>query len=387
MTNSIEIFQTVQKLIESDQASEALSNMSHYFEAENRWHELFELRKIQLRFQMGLPLLSTDSTSHLPTDKRTSYEEGLINACREIGTALVKENRLREAWVYLQAVDDQQYVKDLIVNTKIDDENADELIELAINEAVAPIEGFQWLLDRMGTCNAITTYDSFFLMFPLSIRREAAEKLVRHLYQELKVNLVSHIQQHQPDADVEGSISTLVENRPWVFSDGMRHIDESHLAATVRIARIIKASDTIEFARDLSEYGGQMASDYSSQGDPPFENLYEDSLLFFDALSGNRIDEAKSHFGNLAKTCNINESTSAAVEWYIYLLEQTGLRQEAIKATIDLLPDGIPQMNIAPNFFELAKTEDEKAQITSFFREKQRLLDFGISLLEMNSKN
>ncbi len=385
MTKNGEMFETVQNLIQTGEAASAMSKMAQFLLIEKRFHELFEVRKIQLRQSLDLPIRSSESTAELPLEKRSDYETGLIAACREIGELLIADGRIREAWVYLQAVDDRPFVKNLITGIQLDDENSDELIEIAINEGVAPLEGFSWLLEKLGTCNAITTYDSYFMMYPLEIRQGAAEQLARQLHRELKANLTHQIHEQQPDATIEDSIAEIVDDRPWLFSGNLRHVDESHLASVVRICRIVEDSESAKLARDLAAYGLQMNSEYSAEGDPPFASLYEDSQLFYDALLGERVDEAKIFFGEKARNCEPDVETTACIEWYIFLLNRLGQQAEAINVSLELLPGASPQMNIAPNLFELAQNQADWNRIHDYLREQDRLLDYGVALIEGQS--
>ncbi len=380
--DSKQAFVDFQKLVEDGESSRALENLAKHLSEQKHFHELFEVRKMLLRERMGLPIRSSESTADLPAEHRAGYEQGLINACEEVGELLVNENRVREAWVYLQAVDDQCKVRKMIMSLELDDENADDLIGLAVNEGVAPVEGFQMILDRMGSCNAITTYDSFFPVFPLDVRRTAAGKLLVHLHRELKSNLVSHIQSQQANADVSASIAKLVEEFPWVFNDRARHIDESHLASAVRIGRVAEDHETLGVAVDLAVYGQAMAADYSAVGDAPFEDLYVDSELYYRALLGENVESAKSFFKAKADSCVIEDETAVAVEWYLYLLKQLNQNSLAIDETLRLLPGGASQLNISPNLYELCRTASDWSTVREFFLREGRLLDFSLALLQ-----
>ena len=83
-----------------------------------------------------------------------------------------------------------------------------------------------------------------------------AEETLKHVYDELRVNLISHIERQEsaaPPADT--SIAGLLKGRDWLTTDGNYHIDTSHLASTVRVARVIDDSEQLRLARELCQYG------------------------------------------------------------------------------------------------------------------------------------
>src|SRR4051812_29682721 len=74
---------------------------------QKKYHELFEVLKMQLRLKLGLPLLAAEGTDSLSDDQRAKLEDGLIAACREVGAALLREGQIREGWMYLRPVGDK----------------------------------------------------------------------------------------------------------------------------------------------------------------------------------------------------------------------------------------------------------------------------------------
>src|SRR5437773_379475 len=96
---------------------------------QKKYHELFEVLKMQLRRKLGLPLLagvavggeasgvavgreadhgdSPSDSESLTDQQRTALEDGLIAACREVGAALLAEGKIREGWMYLRSVGDK----------------------------------------------------------------------------------------------------------------------------------------------------------------------------------------------------------------------------------------------------------------------------------------
>ncbi|HMO14745.1 MAG TPA: hypothetical protein PKD64_06695 [Pirellulaceae bacterium] len=384
---SPEIFRQFEQLVAEENGQRALVCLAEYLFSQARFHELFEVRKLQLRLECGWPLRSGEIRRELQPREQLDYDAKLLEICREIGMALWHEGRLSEAWMYLQAIDDRGLLSRLLRATEINEDNADDLLGLAIQEGIDPTQGIEWLLTQRGTCNAITTYDSYYFAFDLETRRESAAILVRHLHAELRNNLLVHLRRlevklaFEPVAEAH-PISQLLQWNANIFDQGMVHVDVSHLAAVVRLGRIVNDPAAIRDAVELCAYGKAIASDFRPTGDSPFVDLFEDSGLYYRALLGEEIEKGINFFRDRAEACQPAVDTTAPIEWYLYFLQQLGRRELAIDETIRLLPNATPQMNIAPTLHELSETRADWEKAQRCFARHQRLLDFSICVLE-----
>ena len=57
-----------------------------------KYHELFEALKMRVRHRLGLPITYSDSGDELDEPQRNGLEEGLIDACREVGMLRSEEH-------------------------------------------------------------------------------------------------------------------------------------------------------------------------------------------------------------------------------------------------------------------------------------------------------
>ena len=85
----------------------ALEALCEQLRAGKKHHELFEALKMRVRHRIGLPLLYGDGSDELDESQRVKLEDGLIEACREVGTLLMNQGRVREGWMYLRPVGDK----------------------------------------------------------------------------------------------------------------------------------------------------------------------------------------------------------------------------------------------------------------------------------------
>ena len=67
-----------------------------------KYHHLFEALKLRLRHRMGLSLWEHTPGDQLDPKLRNQYEDGLVEACREVGRLLLAQGKFREAWMYLR---------------------------------------------------------------------------------------------------------------------------------------------------------------------------------------------------------------------------------------------------------------------------------------------
>ena len=153
-------FDQLQSALASAGADAVLAEGIALLRRDKKYHELFEVLKIRLRHKLGLPLLAGEATDGLSDEQRTKLEDGLIDACREVGAALLAEGKIREGWMYLRPVGDKAEAARLLAGIPDTDENYEELIDVCLHEGIDIGRGYGLVLDRFGTCNAITTFDS-----------------------------------------------------------------------------------------------------------------------------------------------------------------------------------------------------------------------------------
>ena len=117
MTTSLDIFDSLQSALSSGGVDGVLQQVAGAAGDQHRYHDVFEVRKMQVRRSLGLPLLYQDTGDGLDDSVGKRLEEGLLAACREIGAALLDQGRVREGWMYLRPVGDKAGVAARITGT------------------------------------------------------------------------------------------------------------------------------------------------------------------------------------------------------------------------------------------------------------------------------
>jgi hypothetical protein len=349
--------------------------------ARNQYHELFEALKMRVRSRAGLPVVQGTAVEELDDRQRQQVEEGLIEACREVGMALLREGNLREGWMYMRPVGDRPAVAGELANVPLNEENIEEFIEVALHEGVDVPRGFAALVEHYGTCNAITTFEAHLGQRSRSDQQAAATILVRHIHAELLATLTADIAQQEGCDPPEKTLKGLVENRDWLFTNSSYHIDTTHLAASVRFARILENPADLRLALDLTEYGRRLHPQFQYKGEEPFVDLYPTHALFFCALLGERGDEALAHFAERARGVDVGEQGTAAAEMYVSLLARLGRHGEAIEASLELIPAGVPTYGWAPSLLELSAAAGRYDRLLAHCRQRQDLLGFAATLV------
>jgi hypothetical protein len=373
-------FDSLQSELKNGPAA-ALAHLAATLRSQQKLHELFEALKMQVRQANGLPILYSDTPDDLSEAQRTALENGLIAACREVGTEFLKQGKVREGWMYLRPVGEKKEAAELLKAVEPNDENTEELIEVLLQEAVDAARGYQMILDHYGVCNAITTYDTGLTRHPKSDQQAAARLLVRRLHADLIGNVRIDIKRQEGAEPAGKTLKELVADRDWLLQEGQYHIDTTHLASTVRIARILEDEPSLRLALDLTEYGRKLHSQFQFNGDEPFLEIYPSHALFFQALLGENRNEALAYFKQKAEELDRSQHGTVAVEVYIDLLARCGKIQEAIDALIQMIPPGTQALGIAPSLYELCQRAGDFSKLIESSRDRGDLLSFAAGVV------
>jgi hypothetical protein len=264
------------------------------------YHKLFDALCLQKKQAMGLPLGKPTSLEDVPAEQREEFERTYIAAAREVGRLLLDAGKIGQAWIYFHAIREPDPVREMIEKLPIpreSSEQSEELLELALFKGVHPAQGVKIMLRTHGTCSTITSLDQTFPRLSMEDRAATAALLVRTLHGELMSSVEREVQQRMPFTTPAKSLRELTAGRDWLFADNNYHIDVSHLSATVRFARSLSpGAPELALARDLCEYGSQLAPQFQYSGEPPFQDYYPAHLQFFRVLMDDGRDEALAYF-------------------------------------------------------------------------------------------
>jgi hypothetical protein len=382
MESNQSIFEQLQNDREQSGQMAVIDRLIEYLESEQRFHELFEAIKMKSRMELGLSPAQVDRNEKLSTELEMKIEQGLIEACHRVGLGFVRQGKIREGWMYLRPVGDREAAAEAMRAIEANDENTDELIEVLLHESVDVARGYQLALDRLGTCNSITLFESALSGKPRKDQKMAASLLVRHVHRELLGNLKRDIAKRENQEPTEPTAELLLKARPELMRDGSYHLDTSHLASTVRFARVLDDQDDLRLALDLTIYGRHLHPQFQYPGEEPFLDLFPSSAAFFRALLGQQVDAGIRYFSQKADSVDQENYGTIAVEVLIDLLARCGRPVEALKAYNSRLPKNCRLIGIAPSMLELSNAVGEYQTMREICRSREDLLGFVAALLE-----
>lgn len=375
-------FDQLQEALDQGGVDAALDQLSNYLRENKNFHELFEALKMKVRHRLGLPLTYSDSGDELDEAVRTSLENGLLDACRDVGTLLLREGAVREGWMYLRPVGDRAAAAAELSKVAANEDNIEELIEVALHEGVDTKRGFGLVLEHHGTCNAITTYESVIARQSTEAQQAAAGLLVEHVHSELLATVKADIAQQQGSEPTGTTLKELVADRDWLFGEHSYHLDTTHLASTVRFSRLLEGEQQLRLALDLTEYGRRLSTQFQYKGDQPFEDIYPSHAIYLRALLGVEVDEAIAFFRKQSETLDPAEHGGLPVEAYVQLLDRLDRHEEAINALLDFVqkqPEAAAQA--IPLMLELSQKAGKFDQLANFCRNRNDVLGFATALL------
>ena len=292
-----ETFQALDQTLRAGGPAAALEQLVAHLSAAGKFRALLDALLLKARHELGLPLIQQGNLSELAEPLRTEYEARYVEAIRTVGTKLLEAGDLAGAWPYFRAIGETEPVAQAIdaYAPAEDDKRLGAIIEVAFNQGANPRRGFELILDQYGTCSAISAFEH--LGADEANRIACAGRLVCRLHDEVVANLRAEIAHRGQPLPAEGApIAELIAGRPWLFADEAYHIDISHLTAVVRIAPVLDDPATLARAVELTEYGRNLAPRHRSEGEPPFEDHFEDHAVYLRALVGENVDAAIRHF-------------------------------------------------------------------------------------------
>lgn len=379
-------FETFEATRRSQGLDQALDELCRHFIEQKRFHELFELRKLQLRLKLGLPVEQWNSIEELPSRQGQALEEGLLGICREVGTMLMRKGDFVSGWSYLEPVGDKKLARDLLKQVEVTNENVEALVHLCIARGVDPPRGYQLVLDRFGTCAAITALETQLGNAPLEIRRKTTGMLVRHVYQELCRNIDRTLNDgtdQLPGTCPAGHLKELMTAHPELTAGLTHHMDTTHLASTIRNSPILTDPETIGMAIELAGYGSTLHEDFQYRGSAPFTATYTDTLEFLGVLGGqsSNANTLIDRLRNIAATQRDDSKVLDSAVWLVYLLDQLGRGADAIDAWLEFLhevdDDSVINENIAPSLQQLASRYQLHDRVVTTLIQRGDLLGFA----------
>ncbi len=392
------IFAQLDTAVAAGNRAQAVEHLISHLQQRGEYHELFEALKMQLRLRLGLSAAQADRQEKFDDATELELERGLIDACRTVGELFFKQGKIREGWMYMRPVGERDTAAAALSAVEATDDNVDELLEVLLHEGVDIARGYQLSLDRMGTCNSITLFESALAQRPRADQQIAAQLLVAHVHRELLANVQRDIAKRAEEtgdkatsgndpADVASpaasdSLEELLKTRPELLRDGSYHLDTSHIASTVRFARVMDDPIHLRLALDLACYGRKLHPQYQYPGEEPFLDLYPASAAFFRALLGEQVDAGIRYFTHKADAVDQQQFGTVAIEVLIDLQSRCGRQEAALQTYAQRLPAGTRIIGIAPTLLQLSQRLGTYQAMLDICRQRNDLLGYAAAVLQ-----
>lgn len=381
-----EQFDEIKQLAGSAGIRNALNRLIETLRDQKDFHQLFEALKMQTRYELGLPILYTRRPDELNAAQQHELESGLLDACREVGTLLVEAGKLREGWIYLQPVGDQDLNHRLLESYPVADDNVEEIIDISLMQLAAPSVGYSLVLQRYGTCNAITSFDSTVHSLDALNKKRLAGQLTRHIYEELISNLTAYLEEHQGTVESNVTFLELFQANKQLMRETGPMTDATHLSSVMRIGRILDDNESLRMLSEMAEYGCQLAEPFHFPGDPPFENTFRDHFTFYRALCSEdsnspEVKHAIQFFDQKSRSSMNDENNSICDEVFVDLLHRIGQRTRAIEVSLERLTQRPELSGIASPVYEIANDQEHFSILENHYHARNDLLGYTVSLL------
>jgi hypothetical protein len=361
----------------------ALEYLTSTLAERGEFRALLDAMLLKARHELGLPMIQVGALTDLPEPVRTQYEERYVEAIRAVGRRLLDSGDIPAAWPYFRAIGETGPIVAALeaYRPAEADDRLGQVVEVAFNQGAHPRWGFERILDHYGACSAITAFEH--LPPDESIRTACAGLLVRHLHEQLAASLRADIARRGQPVPPEGtSIPGLMAGRAWLFGDDAYHLDVSHLAAVVRMAPLLTDPGTIALAVELTDYGRNLSERYRYEGNPPFEQLYEDHALYLRALLGQDVEEAIAHFhSKLPRPDSDGQDDTLPAQILVRLLVRLGRLEPAIDVAAAHLAGYPDSALICPSLAQLCQRAGRPDRLAQLSRDSGDLVNYAAALL------
>lgn len=327
------IFEAISDAFRADGPQAALAVLLESFLREGDLRGVFEARTMLARHEFGLSLMPGASRGELDPSIRDAVEARLVEACRDVGQAMLERGDIAGGYQYLQMIGELEPVRARIDSVQAPTpEELAAIVEIAVGRGVHPRRGVALVLQNYGICQAITACESLFAQGVSGSDREACiGLLVRALYQDLTFRVRQEIEEREPATRPDESLDALLSGREWLFENDNYHVDTSHLNAIVRMARMLRPGTDMELAVGLCEYGRRLSDRYRYPDPSPFEDVYANTKLFLQVLLGDNIESGLAYFRARAEAADPSEAGTYPAEVYLHLLRGVGRQSEAVE--------------------------------------------------------
>jgi len=384
--SEVAIFSWIDQAVQNSNPSSAFDQLADHFKSEKQYRSLFDVRLMQTRWELGLPLVSASRISDVPKQLQQVYQDASVRAAREVGELILAAGNIPQAWPYFRAIGDTRPIVEALdafdgpqADTPEAQQALGDTIQIAFQEGLHPRKGFELILKHYGLCRAIT----MFAAYPESDgRQDSLRLLVRTLHGEIVDNLtdaISSVERAKPESR---SIRALIEGRGWLFENNAQYTDSSHIASVLELSADSDDKETLRLAVEIADYASRLSPLFQYSEDPPFERVYEDRGIYLRALAGENPERAIKHFDEKAAKSDPNRDGSAPAEVLIELLTRLGRHEDALTAFRRYLIDASSETLSCPSLMQLCQMAGDYEQLKEVAKQQRDPLSYLAAVIQ-----
>ena len=386
LTSEDAVFPWIEQLLENNDTGAAFEELAARFKREKQYRQLFDARLMQKRLELGLPLVSSARIGDVPKDLQQAYQDGYIQAAREVGELILADRNIPHAWPYFRAVGDTGPIVRALDAFEVPDPDTPEAqealgstIRIAFQDGLHPRKGFELILKHYGLCRAIT----MFAAYPQEEgRSDSLRLLVGSLHGQLVENLsraISDVEGKQPESR---SITALIEGRDWLFENNAQYTDSSHIAPVLKLSAELDDAETLKLAVEIAGYASRLGEMFQYSDDPPFERAYDDRRIYLEALAGTDVERAVRHFDEKAAASDPDREGYRPAEVLVELLIRVGRSDDAINAFRRYLMGAAPEDLSCPSLLQLCQMARDFKQLREVAKQQSDPLSYLAALVQ-----
>jgi hypothetical protein len=385
------VFDELERTLKADGSDAALSRLCDHLRNSGDYHSLFYALLMKKRTELGVSPIPTAPSKDLPAEVHAPFEDAIREAGRQVGRLYLDKGDAPQAWAYFRMLGEPGPVKEALeAHRPVEGEDIQPLVNLAYYEGVHPRKGFDWILERYGICNAITTLSGQEMPHPPEDRQYCLRRLTRALYEELRERLTGEIERREGTKPPEGAapartrgvVRKLIERREELFADDFYHIDTSHLSSVVQMSiHLTPPCDELFLARELCDYGRRLSIRFRQGGDPPFEDLYPAFDHYLSILTGEDVEGGLAYFHGQADKADPETVGTYPAEVLVNLLLKLERPSEALGVARKHLVSAGGRRLSCPGVVELSQQVGDFRTLAEAAREQGDAVHFLAGLL------
>jgi hypothetical protein len=377
-----ELFDALTEILTGQGADAAIELLCRRLREDKDYGNLFYALLLKKRHELGVSPVPTESSQALPEAVHEAYEEAIRHAGRQAGNLYLEAGDIPHAWVYFRMLGEPEPVARALNELQLKPEDdCQPLIDIAYHQGVNPRKGFDWILERNGICNAITTVSG--TEFPRTADRDhCIRALVSALHEQLRQRLVEEITNHDGTPPQGATVSELIAGRDWLFAGEFSyHVDVSHLASIVQMSIQLNGGPELGLARELCAYGQRLSDRLRYPGDPPFEDQYRDYGIYLAIVAGDQVEEGIAHFRRKVEIADPETVGIYPAVVLVNLLVRLERPAEALAVARRHLARPEDQMPGCPSIPELCRLSKDYGTLAEIAREQGDPVHFLAGLL------